>query len=52
MKKRQIGFTVTFQDSTVQDIRGGLSTISDATIREHGHVMKAKAIEGDYYNGR
>ena len=35
------------QDGTVQDIRGGLSTISDATIREHGHVMKAIAIEGD-----
>ncbi len=43
-KKRLIGFRVTFQDGTTEDIRGGLSTIPDQTIREHGHVMKAKEI--------
>lgn len=47
MKKKVVGFKVTFQDGTVQDIRGGLSTISHDTIRAHGHVMKAIAIEGD-----
>lgn len=44
-KKRFIGFKVTFQDGFVQNIRGGLSTIPDQTIREHGHVMTARAIE-------
>lgn len=44
-KKRLIGFKVTFQDGFMQNIRGGLASIPDQTIREHGHVRKAKAIE-------
>jgi hypothetical protein len=44
-KKHLVGFTVTFQDGTVQNIKGGTSGIPDEVIREHGHVKKAIAIE-------
>ncbi len=46
-KKRLVGFHVTYQDGTEQDVKGGLSTIPDSDIREHGHVKSAIAIEKD-----
>jgi hypothetical protein len=45
MKKKLVGFKVTFQDGFVQDIRGGVASIPDEIIRGHGHVRKAKEIE-------
>lgn len=44
-KKQLIGFHVIYQDGTEQDITGGLASIPDSTIREHGHVKTATAIE-------
>lgn len=44
-KKRLIGFAVTYQDGYQESIRGGLASIPDEVICEHGHVRKAIAIE-------
>lgn len=40
------GFRVTFADGTIIEHLGGLATITDEQIREHGRVVKAKELPG------